>query len=197
MPRCAPGVPGCARDARGMWVHTITGNTLGQKTFVALNNHCHAPTCLSMSIYACSKGTPLAACDARVGRLVCRTAPVYGGTGDPSLAGTRFDEPGYLYIPDCLWGGGQYGLEAPVDLEGVPLHIVKRANATLGHYGEPEEANLSPPPSTLGRALVHAHLGRRPCTTVPALLSHRRDGGRAVMGLLTLSTAHTGPTWAW
>ena len=145
MPRCAPGVPGCARDARGMWVHTITGNTLGQKTFVALNNHCHAPTCLSMSIYACSKGTPLDACDARVGRLVCRTAPVYGGTGDPSLAGTRFDEPGYLYIPDCLWGGGQYGLEAAVDLEGVPLHVVKRANATLGHYGEPEEVNLSPP----------------------------------------------------
>ena len=180
-----------------MWVHTITGNTLGQKTFVALNNHCHAPTCLSMAIYACSKGTPLDACDARVGRLVCRTAPVYGGTGDPSLAGTRFDEPGYLYIPDCLWGGGQYGLEAPVDLEGVPLHVVKRANATLGHYGEPEEVNRRLPPSTLGRALVHAHLGRRPCTTVPALLSHRRDGGRAAMGLLTLSTAHTGPTWAW
>ena len=30
----------------------------------------------------------------------------------------------------------EFGLEPPVDLEGVPLHIVKTANATNGHYGE-------------------------------------------------------------
>ena len=136
VPQCAPSVPGCARDASGMWVHTVTGNALGQKTFVALNNHCHAPACLSMAVYACSKGTPLGECDARVGRLICRTDPVYGGTSNPALSGTRFDEPGYIYIPDCFWGDALYGLEPPLDLEGVPLHIVKTANATLGHYGE-------------------------------------------------------------
>ena len=37
---------------------------------------------------------------------------------------------------DCLWGSDEYGLEAPVDLTGVPLHVVKTANATWGHYGE-------------------------------------------------------------
>ena len=189
---------GCRLHTDGRtWVHTIRGTYNGTGRLASAHFHCHAPTCLMMAMYKCPAG--LGGCNETTpgATLLCREEPVYGGTGAPSLAGTRFDEPGYLYIPDCLWGGGQYGLEAPVDLEGVPLHIVKRANATLGHYGEPEEANLSPPPSTLGRALVHAHLGRRPCTTVPALLSHRRDGGRAVMGLLTLSTAHTGPTWAW
>ena len=30
----------------------------------------------------------------------------------------------------------RYGLEPPVDLEGVPLHVVKRSNATWGHFGE-------------------------------------------------------------
>ena len=37
---------------------------------------------------------------------------------------------------DCLWGSDEYGLEAPVDLTGVPLHVVKTSNATWGHYGE-------------------------------------------------------------
>ena len=119
-----------------MWVHTVTGNTLGQKTFVALNNHCHAPTCLAMEVYACAKGTDPRACTAANGKLVCRSAPRYGGTGDPAIAGTRFDEPGYIAIPDCFWGDAAYGLEPPVDLEGVPLHVVKTANATGAHYGE-------------------------------------------------------------
>jgi len=136
VPQCSSGVAGCSKDASGMWVHTITGNVLGQRSFVTLNNHCHAPTCLSMTIYACAKGTPLADCSPKIGKLVCRTDPVYGGTGNPALQGTRFDEPGYIAIPDCFWGGAEYGLEPPPDLSGVPLHIVKTANATLGHYGE-------------------------------------------------------------
>ena len=89
-----------------------------------------------MSVYACAKGTPLEACDTSSGKLVCRTEPVYGGTGAPSVAGGRFDEPGYIAIPDCFWGDAAYGLAPPPNLDGVPLHIVKTANATGGHYGE-------------------------------------------------------------
>lgn len=136
MPRCAEGVPGCSRDAHGMWVHKVVGKHVGKHTFVALNNHCHAPTCLAMEVYACAKGTPLEACDTTAGKLVCRTAPVYGGTGSPTEQGSRFDEAGYIAIPDCFWGGAEWGLEPPQQLDGVPLHIVKTCNATLGHYGE-------------------------------------------------------------
>ena len=59
----------------------MVGKHVGKHTFVALNNHCHAPTCLAMEVYACAKGTPLEACDTTAGKLVCRTEPVYGGTG--------------------------------------------------------------------------------------------------------------------
>eukprot|EP00931_Biecheleriopsis_adriatica_P087805 TRINITY_DN62221_c0_g1_i1.p1 TRINITY_DN62221_c0_g1~~TRINITY_DN62221_c0_g1_i1.p1 ORF type:complete len:638 (-),score=78.15 TRINITY_DN62221_c0_g1_i1:87-1958(-) len=135
VPRCAPGVAGCSME-NGTWVHTIKGNRLGSRTFVSLNNHCHAPTCLSTEVYVCPKGTALSDCNATVGKLICRTAPIYGGTGHPTLRGTRFDEPGYIAIPDCEWGSEEYGLELPIDVTGLPLHIVKRANATDGHYGE-------------------------------------------------------------
>merc|ERR1711957_126888 len=53
-----------------------------------------------------------------------------------TINGTRFDEPGFISIPDCEWGSSEYGLEAPIDLDQVPLHVVKTANATEGHYGE-------------------------------------------------------------
>ena len=100
VPKCAKGVAGCSY-ANGTWVHTVTGNYMGKHTFVSINNHCHAPMCLSMRVYACAKGTPLSECDTRSGELLCRTDPVYGGTGDPAIRGTRFDEPGYIAIPDC------------------------------------------------------------------------------------------------
>jgi hypothetical protein len=138
VPKCAEGVAGCAFEG-GMWVHTISGSTLGQDhlmRYVSLNNHCHAPTCLSVSVYACAKGTPLADCNANVGKLICRTDPVYGGTGNNATRGSRFDEPGYIAIPDCFWGDAEFGLEPPPDLRGVPIHVVKKANATSGHYGE-------------------------------------------------------------
>lgn len=48
----------------------------------------------------------------------------------------RFNEAGYIAIPDCLWGSAEHGLEAPRNLTGVPLFILKTANATRAHYGE-------------------------------------------------------------
>jgi len=136
VPKCAEGVSGCSLEG-GTWIHTIMGNTVGRHTFTALNFHCHAPTCLSMSVYACPKGTPLdGGCNATVGKLICETKPIYGGSNNPSLAGTRFDEPGYIAIPDCFWGDAKYGLEPPVNMDGLTLHMVKTSNATYGHYGE-------------------------------------------------------------
>lgn len=136
MPKCAEGVPGCSL-VDGTWIHTIMGNTIGRHTFTALNFHCHAPTCLSMSVYSCPKGTALdGGCNATVGKLICETKPIYGGSKQPSLVGTRFDEPGYIAIPDCFWGDAKYGLEPPVNMDGLTLHMVKTSNATYGHYGE-------------------------------------------------------------
>lgn len=135
VPKCMPDIAGCSM-VNGTWIHTVNGSMVGQHTFVTFNGHCHAPTCLSMSVYACAKGTALADCNENVGKLICRTQPVYGGSGHPVLNGTRFDEPGYIAIPDCFWGSAENGLEAPVDLTDVPLHVVKTSNATEPHYGD-------------------------------------------------------------
>ena len=87
--------------------------------------------------HACAKGTPLAQCTPATGKLICRSDPVYGGTGNPAIeSDPRFDEEGYIAIPDCFWGDAQYGLAPPIELDGVPLHVVKISNATWGHYGE-------------------------------------------------------------
>ena len=120
----------------GTWVHTVTGNAVGKETWVTANAHCHAPTCLSTAVYVCPRGTPLEACNTTNGDLLCVSAPVYGGTGATELNGTRFDEPGYVAIADCMWGKEENGLEEPPNVDGLPLHIVKKTNATYGHYGE-------------------------------------------------------------
>jgi len=138
VPKCVEkgeGVDGCSM-VNGTWIHTVKGSTMGRHTFTALNFHCHAPTCLSMAVYACAKGTPLKNCTEDNGKLLCLQRPVYGGTGNPALNGTRFDEIGYIAIPDCFWGDAKFGLEPPVDVDGVPLHMVKTSNATWGHYGD-------------------------------------------------------------
>ena len=108
----------------------------GNGNFVGVNFHCHAPTCISMAMYACDKSVPLDKCNTTNGKLLCEERPVYGGTGVPGINGTKFDEAGYVAIPDCFWGKAENGLEAPPDLSGVPLHMVKVNNATWPHYGE-------------------------------------------------------------
>eukprot|EP00931_Biecheleriopsis_adriatica_P115974 TRINITY_DN91702_c0_g1_i1.p1 TRINITY_DN91702_c0_g1~~TRINITY_DN91702_c0_g1_i1.p1 ORF type:complete len:642 (-),score=85.73 TRINITY_DN91702_c0_g1_i1:25-1950(-) len=135
VPACDLGVPGCEL-VDGQWTHTVKGSMLGKQNFVHLNSHCHAPTCLSTKIYVCPKGTMLQDCNATTGKLVCDSRPVNGGTGNPLISGTRFDEPGYIALADCLWGSTAFGLEEPLDVDGMPLHIVKTTNATSGHYGE-------------------------------------------------------------
>mmetsp|Transcript_23795 Transcript_23795/g.62253 ORF Transcript_23795/g.62253 Transcript_23795/m.62253 type:complete len:793 (-) Transcript_23795:139-2517(-) len=144
VPACADGVPGCTL-VDGTWIHTITGSKIGRSRFVSLNFHCHAPTCLMMSVYACPNGTALDDCakpttvaeaEAKGYELLCRQEPAYGGSDNAALNGTRFDEPGYIAIPDCFWGSPEQGLELPRDLTGTPLFMIKTANASIGHYGE-------------------------------------------------------------
>ena len=60
---------------------------------------------------------------------------IYSG-GSKATNDTRFSEPGYIAIPDCMWGSAEFGLEQPLNLTDVPLHMVKTSNATWGHYGE-------------------------------------------------------------
>jgi len=136
VPKCAAGITGCELHADGKtWVHTIRGTYKGEGRLVAAHFHCHAPTCLSMSMYRCEPG--VAECNATTGTLLCEERPVYGGTGKvdrPSM-----DEPGFILQPPCLWGRAEFGLEAPPEVDsakGYMLHSVKTANATYGHHGE-------------------------------------------------------------
>jgi len=144
VPKCDKTVPGCT-FVDGSWIHTIRGSKYGGASMASLNFHCHAPTCLNMSIWACPSGTSLDDCanatswaeaEAKGYKLICNQKPVYGGSGNKALNGTKFDEAGYIAIPDCFWGSREQGLEPPLDIKGVPIFILKTANATNGHYGE-------------------------------------------------------------
>ena len=65
--------------------------------------------------------------------LLCSESPIYGGTGKVER---KFDEPGYILQPPCLWGAADFGLEPPVDTTGKMLFAMKTSNATFGHHGE-------------------------------------------------------------
>lgn len=132
VPKCAPNMQGCEQKEDGTWVHTITGTFTGHGSLVAAHFHCHAPTCLSFAMYRCPKGTKV--CNATNGELLCREEPVYGGTGKVEVP--KFDEPGYIFQPPCIWGSSEFGLEAPPNVDGYVLGSVKTSNATFGHHGE-------------------------------------------------------------
>jgi hypothetical protein len=109
VPKCSADVPGCSM-VDGTWIHTINGSMMGKHTFASLNTHCHAPSCLSMTVYACPKGTALEDCNESTGDLICDIHTIFGGTGHPEISGSRFDETGFIAIPDCEWGSSEYGL---------------------------------------------------------------------------------------
>lgn len=132
IPKCGPGVMACTQQPDGNWVHEIRGTYRGSGRLVAAHFHCHAPGCLSVAMYRCKKGAK--DCDEHTGELLCKEKPVYGGTG--AAIDKRFDEPGYILQPPCLWGDAKYGLEEPPSVEGYVLHSVKTSNATYGHHGE-------------------------------------------------------------
>ena len=67
------------------------------------------------------------------GELVCSQKPIYGGTGKIDIA--KFDEPGYILQPPCLWGD-QPGLEPMPKASGVKFLIKAITHSTYGHHGE-------------------------------------------------------------
>jgi len=132
VPKCAAGIRGCEQQADGNWIHTIRGTYSGHGHLAAAHFHCHAPTCLSVSMYRCGKD--VVECNATTGELLCEERPVYGGTG--KIDNKDMDEPGFIAVPPCLWGKPEHGLAAPPSVDGYTLHSVKTANATWGHHGE-------------------------------------------------------------
>merc|ERR1712048_1228439 len=126
VPKCDKDTQGCAKDAHGNWRHTIHGTYQGDGQLVAAHFHCHAPTCISMKMYTDWNGTD--------GTVLCEERPVYGGTG--KIEEPRFDEPGFILQPPCLWGSEEHGLQTPPDVHGKTLHTVKESWANAGHHGE-------------------------------------------------------------
>jgi len=125
VPKCGPSVPGCTQQPDGNWVHTIQGTYKGSGKLVAAHFHCHAPTCLSMKMM-----------DNETGEVICEERPIYGGTNHPELE-KKYDEPGYILQPPCLWGDNpELGLQPPIDVNGRTLYTIKTSNATYGHHGE-------------------------------------------------------------
>jgi len=122
VPKCAPGTPTseCTHQIEGVWMPVG-----GSKPWylVKAHFHCHAPTCLRVELW-----------NNDTGKLLCRQEPIYGGTG--KIDDPRFDEPGYLATPPCLWGRPQDGLEAPPQVNGVNIKVVAVTNSTYGHHGE-------------------------------------------------------------
>ena len=66
--------------------------------------------------------------------VVCRQVPQYG-TGN--VTHDKYDEPGYLMLPPCVWGDDA-GLNPSILLPpGTPLVSIKRnRNTHTGHFGE-------------------------------------------------------------
>lgn len=125
VPQCARGTPvdKCTHTVTGTWIPIPASN---QPTrLVALHHHCHAPTCLKIETW-----------NNDTGELICRTRPVYGGTGGYVADEKRFDEPGYVAIPSCMWGNEEDGLAPPILMNGVTIHVVAVTNNTYGHHGE-------------------------------------------------------------
>lgn len=125
VPKCSEDVKGCSKDEQANWIHTITGTFKGNGYLVAAHFHCHAPTCASIKMYKDWNGTH--------GNLICEERPVYGGNGKVEL---KFDEPGYILQPPCLWGSTEFGLEPPPYVGGTTLHSIKTSYANNGHHGE-------------------------------------------------------------
>ena len=74
-----------------------------------------------------------------------RTPYYYGGRREVHEA--RFDEPGYIATPPCLWGSPEHGLETPPVMNGVTVKVVAVTNTTHAHHGE-----MALPEVTLGPA---------------------------------------------
>ena len=61
---------------------------------------------------------------------------------------SKFDEPGYIAQPPCIFGSPRQGLELPPLVTNMTIRIVAYTNSTYGHHGEmalPEVSLVSLP----------------------------------------------------
>jgi len=92
-----------------------------QMRLLYAGGHCHAPSCVGIWLYRNDTG-----------ELLCQQIPKYGQN-----ASRKYDEPGFLALPPCLWGD-EVGLNPSVLLPpNTPmLAIKKNRNTGQGHFGE-------------------------------------------------------------
>ena len=113
VPKCAEGVVGCSRAPDGTWIYTTHGLMKGGAgKLVAAHMHCHAPTCLSMSMT-----------NNKTGEVICREVPIYGGTGKIDLK--SYDEPGFIAVPPCLFGDAKSGPSSRPSSRPIRLAFVR------------------------------------------------------------------------
>lgn len=104
------------------------GNTCDKGCrLIYLGPHCHTPSCVRMELYRNDTGTP---------QLICHQTPTFGTGQD------RLDEPGFEFLPPCLFSGDVPDPTEPLDPsfllpKGTPMIAVKyNRNTYSGHYGE-------------------------------------------------------------
>jgi len=136
VPQCPDGTPtaDCVHTITGLGVFAGPASPSGpDMRLVKANFHCHAPTCLSVALYACDQAVHT---HCQRPRLLCEERTIFGGSGDPRIPEERFSEPGYIAQPPCLWGDSEFGLEPPINVSGLNLYAVAKTNSTYGHHGE-------------------------------------------------------------
>ena len=135
VPKCATGIPGCKMED-GHWVHYVIGTwdakDMGMASVkpVVVHMHCHAPTCLSMTLY-----------DDDTNATICREDAAYGGNGSSSAYRGKWGERGFIAMPPCIFSAGDKSppwdrYTPPPELNTTRFRLVKRCNATHGHHGE-------------------------------------------------------------
>ncbi|XP_045180973.2 uncharacterized protein LOC123540207 [Mercenaria mercenaria] len=108
-------------------VHTITHRwTVSNIRLFYVSGHCHAPSCISISLYRNDTGHEM--------ELLCKQVPVHG---KGKVSHDKFDETGYIAIPPCLFGNDM-GLNPSIWLpQNTPVVSIKHnRNTHMGHYGE-------------------------------------------------------------
>jgi len=117
-----PDGPDCECEHQIMYRWTLSNIRL-----IYAGAHCHAPSCISITLYINTTGTlePL-----------CSQIGQYGKGNFPA---DKFDEKNYLTIPPCLWSDDPAeGLQPTVWLpKDTPVvSIKKNRNTHMGHFGE-------------------------------------------------------------
>lgn len=119
--------PGQSSETSGLFVAAPPPPPACKVYLAAMHGHCHAPTCLRLDIF-----------NNDTNEIICSVVPVYGGTnGYVADKGQRFDEPGYIANPPCMFEvNSTHGLPPPLLMNGRTIRVEHVTNSTYGHHGE-------------------------------------------------------------